>query len=1115
LIDNIDAKWQSQEGDTKSICSPQTAKCFFMRRTIKGQNLNLESKEPLIQVADKLVASTVDLMRTAKTEEDLRIGFEKTLAPLCSSIGVESHAKYEKSIYKSGRADALHGQVIIEYERPGAFRSPRRVDHACGQLIDYIKGEAKERKESLFLLDPKLVGVGFDGEQIFFVHYQGDKIKLKTRLDKRDFKLIGPYPFNAQSARTFLTYVRALSRRLLTAENLAEVFGPKSKIAPQMVSAFADALEYWDSKGRARTFFNEWRRLFGIVYGEQFNTYQARELEKLSELYQVGKDTDFQELLFSVHTYFVFLMKLIAAELLTISETSFKSSFSDDLVHSDIKTLLNRLTYIEDGGIYTKQGITNFLEGDFFRWYLDAFSPRLEEAIREVARAFSDFEPATTALNTKSNRDLLKKLYQYLVPQEVRHKLGEYYTPDWLAELVLNEVGYNGNTLKRVLDPACGSGTFLVLAIQRAREYERAQKEPPLETAKRIVANIWGFDLNPLAVIASRTNYLFALGDLVEQLQSFEIPIYLADSVLWPERSGQMQLGPRGESIEIPTSIQTFFVPKIWIRDKGFLMRIAAPLVEKMAKEQYSISEAMKRFKKAGLIFHPHEEVVENFYNEIIELEKQGKNGIWARFLKNAFAPMIAGKFDFVIGNPPWIRWGYLSQEYRDATFSIWKEYGLFSLKGHAARLGGGEKDFSMLFTYAAADYYLKKNAKLGFLITQEVFKSTGAGEGFRRFQFDDREPLKVTKAHDLVSVKPFEGAANKTAAIILKKGQKTHYPIPYTLWTRKKGIGKISTSLALKEALPLLQKTKLFAQPMGPPTGSWQTIAESQKELSRIQGESAYKARQGADTQPYGVFLVEVEKVLSNGDLIVCNLPEKGKRKVQQVEERIEPDLVFPAVRGADIERWNVTPRIFVLMSQDPKKREPYPEDHMKKEWPRTYGYLTRFKDILLSRGSKSIRELAERTAFYAMYGIGPYTVARYKVIWQFMSQDIVAAVISQYKTPFGYKKIIPTKTTSLFAIDSEDEAHYLCAVINSTPVREFIKSYSSAGRGFGAPSVMNHVGIPKFNPKNKLHQKFAQLSKTLHELKAKGKLDEVVSLEREVDLSVCKLFGIKKEIS
>jgi len=87
-------------------------------------------------------------------------------------------------------------------------------------------------------------------------------------------------------------------------------------------------------------------------------------------------------------------------------------------------------------------------------------------------------------------------------------------------------------------------------------------------------------------------------------------------------------------------------------------MRTAAPLVEDMAKQNYSTSEAMERLKKEGLVFPPHEKVVQNFYSEVLDLERQDKNGIWARFLKNAFAPMIAGKFDFVVGNPPWIRWG-------------------------------------------------------------------------------------------------------------------------------------------------------------------------------------------------------------------------------------------------------------------------------------------------------------------------------------------------------------------------------------------------------------------------------------------------------------------------
>lgn len=181
-----------------------------------------------------------------------------------------------------------------------------------------------------------------------------------------------------------------------------------------------------------------------------------------------------------------------------------------------------------------------------------------------------------------------------------------------------------------------------------------------------------------------------------------------------------------------------------------------------------------------------------------------------------------------------------------------------------------------------------------------------------------------------------------------------------------------------------------------------------------------------------------------------------------------------------------------------------------MKRKWPHTYNYLTRFRDVLLARGSRPVRELAERTAFYAMFGIGKYTVARYKVVWKRMASDIVAAVISQTKTPFGYKMLIPTDTTSLIACETEDEAHYLCGILNSAPVREYIRSYSSAGRGFGAPSVMEHVGMAKFDSKNAVHRRLSELSRELHELRVEEDKEEIARREVEVNAGVGELFGL-----
>jgi len=232
-------------------------------------------------------------MKKAKTEEDLRIGFEKLLEPILKELGIKTSPQYERTIFNAGRTDALHGQVVVEYEAPFAFKSSKAVHHAYDQLINYIKGISKSEKKTLFLFEIKFIGVGFDGHKIFFVHYKGERNKAKLELAANDFNLIGPYDFNENSARTLLTHLRALARLPLTAENLAQKFGPKSELAPKAVSALADALEYWGDQVRIRTFFNEWKRLFGIVYGEQFTTHQEEKARKLADLYKVGKETDF------------------------------------------------------------------------------------------------------------------------------------------------------------------------------------------------------------------------------------------------------------------------------------------------------------------------------------------------------------------------------------------------------------------------------------------------------------------------------------------------------------------------------------------------------------------------------------------------------------------------------------------------------------------------------------------------------------------------------------------------------------------------------------------------------------------------------------------------------
>jgi hypothetical protein len=301
------------------------------------QNNNEVSQKSLVNLADQLVAETKEMLRESQTEEDLRVRFERFLDPIKKELGIQLIPKYEKSVY-CGRSDAMHGQLIIEYERPAAFSSKNNIEHAYQQLVNYITAESKGTNLNQF------VGIGFDGERIFFVkNYQNQLIK-----EPKD----GAYDFNLETAKTFLIHLRALSRLPLTAENLAQKFGPKSEVGQKAVRAFANALEYWGPQGEKdrprEVFFYEWKRLFGIIYGEHFNSgNKEKESQTLLRVYKLGKEIDFQELLFSIHTYFAFLMKLIAAELLNLRETTFTSSLTSRLTHIPDDELKSQLEDIK------------------------------------------------------------------------------------------------------------------------------------------------------------------------------------------------------------------------------------------------------------------------------------------------------------------------------------------------------------------------------------------------------------------------------------------------------------------------------------------------------------------------------------------------------------------------------------------------------------------------------------------------------------------------------------------------------------------------------------------------------------------------------------------------
>ncbi len=119
----------------------------------------------------------------------------------------------------------------------------------------------------------------------------------------------------------------------------------------------------------------------------------------------------------------------------------------------------------------------------------------------------------------------LGDLYIRMKPRDRRHATGEYYTPGWLVEHVLNRAEFGPST--RLIDPMCGAGAFLASAIRRLR------RDRPTMPAAEIVDRIQGCDINPLAVLLARAEYVIALGP-PGRGRRIRIPITCADALTLP-----------------------------------------------------------------------------------------------------------------------------------------------------------------------------------------------------------------------------------------------------------------------------------------------------------------------------------------------------------------------------------------------------------------------------------------------------------------------------------------------------------------------------------------------------------------------------------------------------
>ncbi|OFV94127.1 MAG: hypothetical protein A3H28_17545 [Acidobacteria bacterium RIFCSPLOWO2_02_FULL_61_28] len=801
-------------------------------------------------------------------------------------------------------------------------------------------------------------------------------------------------------------------------EQIVLRLGPLSMTFRRSKQALRKAFDLVKEIPSVEVKFREWNTLLSKVYGSSPN------------------DED----LFIKHTYLTMVSRAIVAARV------FPTTTRDTQLHRGLI----------DGEFFRNKGIQNLAEPDFFSWaWGTKAEPTFFEFFGNLFRRLDEFDW------TRVDEDLLKMLYQELVDPEDRQLLGEFYTPDWLAELTLENIGYSGGTL---LDPACGSGTFLFCAIRRLRTHGFKRTK----LVREALDSITGIDVHPVATLMAKANILLALsGELPGYDKEVSLRVYLADTLLTGEDAKRRALHVKvGEQEE-------FLIPLDSLengRDLDSLVDKMAGLASRGILSTEAEVRTEKGFMRLLEGYTSHEIFLwrQNFLL-MLRLLRQDRDTVWAFILKNAYRPayLRRQKVDVIVANPPWLS----LRDIRDAAYKAKiKELAFrYKLLEKKERKLFTQLDTSTVFFEHAEREFLREGGTMAFVMPRSVILAAKQHLAFQRGGF--------TAIQDFAEVK---GLFKVPTCVLIRDGKVTRDNIPITRW-----IGDLARG---DRNLPW-SKAKAFLKSE---TEKWSFLVETA-------AQSAYFPRilQGATLVPRCLWFAESPP----GYPIKTKAPFLRTAKAAyrtakkpwdlEVEGKVERKFLFATALAEDLlpfavrrlrlvvlplaKRGTGKHRRFVMLnhldilaegasfaSDWVKEAEKIWESRKKKEQPNVYDYLNYDQKI----ANQNPR-------------------AKFVVLYNKSGTNIAAA----YLTPSEFKRIgkisvqgfVADHVAYRYYADSEAHALYLVGVLNSHIVNEAIKPYQPKGLQ-GERDIHRRpfevCPIPLFDPKNRLHQQIARVA-------------------------------------
>ena len=761
-------------------------------------------------------------------------------------------------------------------------------------------------------------------------------------------------------------------------------------------------------------------------------------------------------------------------------------------------------------------GLSGIIESDFFAWPDERLSDQStggHDLLRTLARRVARFDWPNAP------PDIAAILYETVIPPEERRTLGEYYTPAWLARAMVREL-VDDPLNQRVLDPACGSGTFIAEAVTHflnAAGHVGARRASPLhskELLDRLRAAVTGIDVHPVAVHLARAAWALAARPAIDAAvragydASGSVPVYLGDALQLRFNAGDLFAG---QQVTIPVE------PVSGAGRGGFETRpydelvFPISLVDRADTFDSLMSQVAADIERGDDpllalddhdITDPHErQILAATIATLQRLHAAGKDHIWAYYTRNLVRPVALSrtKVDVVIGNPPWLNYNQTADALRDELERQSKSlYGIWTGGQYASN-----QDVAGLFYARSVDLYLQDGGKIGMVLPHSALQ-TGQYARWRSGSWEQRPFTPRGNISRRVERRLAVNFEHKAAWDLERLQPNDFFPVPACVVFAER-TGENADGAALAGTVERWQGAAGAADV--------RRVSGAITDTS-VAGDSPYEglARRGATIGPRRLFFVEE----TESPVVVQAAPTLTVNPRQGAQDR-KPwrDLNLTALTEQPIERRHVydvylnetlvpyavlEPLKAVLPIQWGEYR--LPTDANGPGGIRMGGLAQRMRGRwqTINRMWEDNKPAASRLNL--LENLDHYGKLSSQLEWQEHPGDRPIRIVqSQGGEPTAAVLTDDNALVdeALYWITCRDmqEAYYLLAIINSDTLYQAVQPLMSKGQ-FGARNLHKHLwklAIPEFDPTDELHATLAKAGERV----ASGAAERLAELRAE----------------